>query len=114
MPQTWGIPVSEIQRGIRHGIRKINIDIDFRLAMTAIFRKVVQEDRREFDPRKFRKPAMEAMKILCRARFKDFGAAGHASSIKVTPPADMARLYRSGASTSRSPAPRPTGRLSRR
>ncbi len=97
MPQTWGVPVSEIQRGIRHGVRKINIDTDCRLAMTAIFRKVAQEDRREFDPRKFLKPAMEAMKVLCRTRFEDFGAAGHASSIKVTPLAEMARLYRSGA-----------------
>ncbi len=97
MPQTWGVPVSEIQRGIRHGVRKINIDTDCRLAMTAVFRKVAQEDRREFDPRKFLKPAMDAMKALCRTRFEEFGAAGHAATIKVIPLAEMAKLYRSGA-----------------
>jgi fructose-bisphosphate aldolase class II len=97
MPQTWGVPVSEIQRGIRHGVRKINIDTDCRLAMTAVFRKVAQEDRREFDPRKFLKPAMEAMRALCKTRLEEFGAAGQASSIKVKTLPEMAKLYRSGA-----------------
>jgi fructose-bisphosphate aldolase class II len=97
MPQTWGVPVSEIQRGIKHGVRKINIDTDCRLAMTAAFRKVAEGDRREFDPRKFLKPAMDAMKVLCRARFEEFGAAGHASSITAVPLAEMAKLYRDGA-----------------
>jgi fructose-bisphosphate aldolase class II len=97
MPQTWGVPVAEIQRGIRHGVRKINIDTDCRLAMTAAFRKVAMADRREFDPRKFLKPAMDAMQALCRARFEDFGAAGHAGSIKAAPLSEMARRYRSGA-----------------
>jgi fructose-bisphosphate aldolase class II len=97
MPQTWGVPVSEIQRGIKHGVRKINIDTDCRLAMTAIFRKVAESDRREFDPRKFLKPAMDAMKTLCQTRFEEFGAAGQAASIKVVPLAEMARRYRSGA-----------------
>jgi fructose-bisphosphate aldolase class II len=97
MPQTWGVPVSEIQRGIRHGVRKINIDTDCRLAMTAVFRKVAQQDRREFDPRKFLKPALEGMKAVCRARFEEFGTAGHASKIKVKPMSEMAKLYKSGA-----------------
>ncbi len=97
MPQTWGVPVSEIQRGIKNGVRKINIDTDCRLAMTAVFRKVANADRREFDPRKFLKPAMDAMKTLCQTRFEEFGAAGHAASIDVMPMAEMARLYRSGA-----------------
>jgi fructose-bisphosphate aldolase class II len=97
MPQTWGVPVAEIQRGIKHGVRKVNIDTDCRLAMTAAFRKVAMADRKEFDPRKFLKPAMDAMKDLCRARFEDFGAAGHAASIKVAPLAEMAARYRSGA-----------------
>jgi fructose-bisphosphate aldolase class II len=97
MPQTWGVPVAEIQRGIKHGVRKINIDTDCRLAMTAAFRKVADDDRREFDPRKFLKPAMDAMKTLCRARFEEFGAAGHAASIKPVPLAEMARRYRAGA-----------------
>jgi fructose-bisphosphate aldolase, class II len=97
MPQTWGVPVEEIQRGIEHGVRKINIDTDCRLAMTGQFRKVAQENSFEFDPRKFLKPAMDALKALCRRRFEEFGTAGHASRIKVVPLSEMARRYRSGA-----------------
>jgi fructose-bisphosphate aldolase class II len=96
MPQTWGVPVDEIVRGIRHGVRKVNIDTDCRLAMTAAFRKVAMSNRGEFDPRKFLKPAMDAMRDLCRERFEQFGTAGHAGSIKVMPLAEMARRYRSG------------------
>lgn len=97
MPQTWGVPVEEIVRGIRHGVRKVNIDTDCRLAMTAQFRKVGQANRSEFDPRKFLKPAMDAMRELCRERFEEFGTAGHASQIKVLPLAAMAKRYASGA-----------------
>ena len=61
MPQTWGVPVEEIQRGIKHGVRKINIDTDNRMAMTGQIRKVLAEHPGEFDPRKYLKPAMEAM-----------------------------------------------------
>ena len=82
MPQTWGVPVEEIVRGIRHGVRKVNIDTDCRLAMTAAFRKVAVQSRSEFDPRKFLKPAMDAMRELCRERFEQFGTAGNASGIK--------------------------------
>jgi fructose-bisphosphate aldolase, class II len=96
MPQTWGVPVEEIQRGIKHGVRKVNIDTDCRLAMTAQFRKVAQENLKEFDPRKFLKPALEAMQALCKQRFEDFGTAGNASRIKVIPIAEMAKRYRSG------------------
>src|SRR5476651_1400807 len=96
MPQTWGVPVDEIVRGIRHGVRKVNIDTDCRLAMTAAFRKVAAESRSEFDPRKFLKPAMDAMRDLCRERFEQFGTAGHASKIKVVPLAEMAKRYRAG------------------
>jgi fructose-bisphosphate aldolase class II len=96
MPQTWGVPVEEIVRGIRHGVRKVNIDTDCRLAMTAVFRKVGTQNRGEFDPRKFLKPAMDAMRDLCRERFEQFGTAGNASRIKVVPLADMARRYRTG------------------
>jgi fructose-bisphosphate aldolase, class II len=97
MPQTWGVPVEEIVRGIRHGVRKVNIDTDCRLAMTAAFRKVATQSKSEFDPRKFLKPAMDALRGLCRARFEQFGTAGHASHIKVVPLAEMAKRYRSGA-----------------
>src|SRR5882724_12472185 len=70
MPQTWGVPVEEIVRGIKHGVRKVNIDTDCRLAMTAAFRKVATQSKSEFDPRKFLKPAMDAMRDLCRERFE--------------------------------------------
>ncbi len=96
MPQTWGVPVEEIQRGIKHGVRKVNIDTDCRLAMTAQFRKVAQENLKEFDPRKFLKPALDAMQALCRQRFEDFGTAGNASRIKAIPLSEMAKRYRAG------------------
>ena len=73
MPQTWGVPVEEIQRGIKHGVRKINIDTDNRMAMTGEIRKVLTENPGEFDPRKYLKPAMEAMTKLCKQRFEEFG-----------------------------------------
>ncbi|UTD28089.1 class II fructose-bisphosphate aldolase [Bradyrhizobium sp. WD16] len=97
MPQTWGVPVEEIVRGIRHGVRKVNIDTDCRLAMTAEFRRVAAQNKSEFDPRKFLKPAMDALRDLCRRRFEQFGTAGQASKIKVLPLAAMARRYASGA-----------------
>jgi fructose-bisphosphate aldolase class II len=97
MPQTFGVPVEEIVRGIRHGVRKVNIDTDCRMAMAGQFRKVAMRDRREFDPRKFLKPAMDAMRDLCRARLEAFGAAGHGAKIKVIPMDEMARRYASGA-----------------
>ena len=97
MPQTWGVPVEEIRAGIKYGVRKVNIDTDCRLAMAGAFRKVAQENRSEFDPRKFLKPALEAMQQLCKDRFEDFGAAGQASCILPLSLAAMAERYRSGA-----------------
>jgi fructose-bisphosphate aldolase class II len=97
MPQTWGVPVEEIQEGIRHGVRKVNIDTDCRMAMTGQFRRVASEQPREFDPRKFLKPGMAALERLCAERFEAFGTAGHASRIKVIPLSDMARRYATGA-----------------
>jgi fructose-bisphosphate aldolase class II len=96
MPQTWGVPVEEIQRGIKHGVRKINIDTDNRMAMTGAIRKVLMENRAEFDPRKFLKPAMTAMGKLVEQRFNEFGAAGNASKIKPLPLSAMAKRYASG------------------
>ncbi len=96
MPQTWGVPVAEIQEGIRHGVRKINIDTNCRMAMTGQFRKVAMEKKAEFDPRKFLKPAMDAMEQLCAQRFEAFGTAGQASRIKVTSLAEMAAKYAAG------------------
>lgn len=96
MPQTWGVPVEEIRAGIRHGVRKVNIDTDCRLAMAAQLRRVATDDRAEFDPRRFMKPAMDALERLCRERFEAFGTAGHASRIRPLSLADMARRYASG------------------
>ncbi len=97
MPQTWGVPVEEIQRGIKHGVRKINIDTDLRLAAAAGFRRIADTRRSEFDPRKFLKAAMEGMEAICKARFEDFGTAGAASMITVKPMSEMAARYAAGA-----------------
>ncbi|MEI2386997.1 class II fructose-bisphosphate aldolase [Breoghania sp. JC706] len=96
MPQTFGVPVEEIERGIRHGVRKVNIDTDCRMAMTGQFRRIARENPAEFDPRKFLKPAMDAMRALCIDRFARFGAAGQASKIKPVPMSEMARRYAAG------------------
>jgi fructose-bisphosphate aldolase, class II len=96
MPQTWGVPVEEIVRGIRHGVRKVNIDTDCRMAMAGQFRRVATENPAEFDPRKFLKPAMEAMRDMCRDRFERFGTADNASRIKVIPMDEMAKRYAAG------------------
>jgi fructose-bisphosphate aldolase class II len=93
---TWGVPVGEIQRGIKHGVRKINIDTDNRMAMTGAIRKVLMENPGEFDPRKYLVPAMAAMKKLCMQRFEQFGTAGQADRIKPIPVAEMAKRYASG------------------
>ncbi len=96
MRQTWGVPVEEIVNGIKHGVRKVNIDTDCRIAITAELRRVAQETPGEFDPRKFLKPAMEAMREVCRQRFEQFGTAGNAQKIKVLPMSAMAKRYASG------------------
>src|ERR1700726_2560987 len=96
MRQTYGVPVEEIVRGIKHGVRKVNIDTDCRLAMTAELRRVAHETPGEFDPRKFLKPAMDAMREVCRERLEQFGTAGNASKIKVLPMSAMAKRYASG------------------
>ncbi|MDZ4095107.1 MAG: class II fructose-bisphosphate aldolase [Paracoccaceae bacterium] len=97
MPQTWGVPLEEIARGIRHGVRKVNIDTDCRMAMTGQFRRVATADPTEFDPRKFLIPAMKEMEALVRERFEAFGTAGQAQKIKVISLDDMAKRYASGA-----------------
>lgn len=96
MPQTYGVPVEEIERGIRHGVRKVNIDTDCRMAMAGQFRRIAMEYPAEFDPRKFLKPARDAMQVLCRDRFERFGTAGQASKIRVIPMDDMAARYAAG------------------
>ena len=95
MPQTYGVPVEEIVKGIKYGVRKVNIDTDCRLAITGQFRKVAQEKGDEFDPRKFLKPSMDAMEALCAERYEQFGTANQAPKIKVVPLAQMAKRYAS-------------------
>ncbi|WP_127902241.1 class II fructose-bisphosphate aldolase [Solirhodobacter olei] len=97
MPQTYGVPVEEIEKGIRMGVRKVNIDTDCRMAMTGQFRRVATQNPAEFDPRKFLVPAMKELEALCRDRFERFGTAGQASKIRPVSLDDMARRYASGA-----------------
>ncbi|MBE1295331.1 MAG: fructose-bisphosphate aldolase class II [Rhodobacteraceae bacterium] len=97
IPQTYGVPVEEIERGIKSGVRKVNIDTDNRMAITGQFRKVAQENPTEFDPRKFTIPAMEEMEKLCLDRFERFGTAGNASKIVPIDLDEMAKRYNSGA-----------------
>ncbi len=91
--QTWGVPVREIQEGIRHGVRKINVDTDNRLAMTGAVRRVLMESPEKFDPRDWLKPARAAMKQVCIDRMTAFGQAGHAGGIKPVSLKEMARRY---------------------
>ncbi|WP_407492997.1 class II fructose-bisphosphate aldolase [Pseudooceanicola sp. MF1-13] len=96
MPQTYGVPVEEIERGIKMGVRKVNIDTDCRMAMAGQFRKVAQEKPEEFDPRKFLIPAMKELETLCRDRFERFGTAGQADKIRPISLDDMASRYATG------------------
>jgi len=80
--QTWGVPVEEIQLGIRHGVRKINVDTDNRMAITGAIRRVLHDAPSEFDPRAYLKPARAAMKQVCIARMTAFGQAGQASRMR--------------------------------
>jgi fructose-bisphosphate aldolase class II len=91
--QTYGVPVEAIVEGIRHGVRKVNIDTDIRLAMTGAMRRAMARDPAEFDPRKFLKGALAAARDICRARFEAFGCAGQAPRIKPVPLERMARRY---------------------
>jgi fructose-bisphosphate aldolase class II len=94
MKETYGVPVEEIQEGIKHGVHKINIDTDIRLAMTAAIRKFFAENKSKFDPREYLKPAREAAKIICKARYEQFGCAGQASKIKPIALDKMAERYK--------------------
>jgi len=91
--ETYGVPVEEIQEGIRHGVRKVNIDTDIRLAMTGAMRRAMNRDRGEFDPRKFFKDATVAARDVCIERFEAFGCAGMASRIKPMPLDAAAQAY---------------------
>ena len=90
---TWGVPVDQIQLGIKFGVRKINVDTDNRLAMTGAIRKVLATAPEKFDPRDYMKPARDEMKKVCVARMTAFGQAGNAGKIKQISLADMAAVY---------------------
>ena len=90
---TWGVPVEEIQQGIRHGVRKINVDTDSRLAVTGAIRKVFAEEPGEFDPRMYLGPARKAMQEVVAQRMREFGQAGHAKDFEAKPLDDMRLLY---------------------
>jgi fructose-bisphosphate aldolase class II len=91
--ETYGVPVEEILEGIKHGVRKINIDTDIRLAMTGAIRRAMAKDPAEFDPRKYMKEAMLAAREICIARYEAFGCAGKAATIKPIPLEAMAKRY---------------------
>jgi fructose-bisphosphate aldolase, class II len=91
--ETYGVPVEEIQEGIKHGVRKINIDTDIRLAMTGALRRALAKDPSEFDPRKYMKDATAAAKEICKLRYEAFACSGKASKIVPLPLEAMADRY---------------------
>lgn len=97
IPETYGVPLAEIQQGIKHGVRKVNIDTDLRLASTAAIRKHMADNPAEFDPRKYLKESQEAMKKVVVERYEAFGTAGQADKIPPLALEDMFGQYASGA-----------------
>lgn len=96
IPETYGVPVEEIQQGIKNGVRKVNVDTDCRLAITGQIRRIFAENPAEFDPRKYLTPAREAMQKVCEDRYVQFGASGHGDKIKPIALAEMAARYAKG------------------
>lgn len=96
IPETYGVPIEEIQKGIKSGVRKVNIDTDNRLAITAAIREAAFKDPKNFDPRHFLKPSIKYMKQVCAERYDAFGTAGNATKIKQISLDDFAAKYASG------------------
>jgi fructose-bisphosphate aldolase class II len=96
IPETYGVPIKEIQEGIKHGVRKVNIDTDLRLACTGAIRRQLAKNPSEFDPRKYLGDAVKAMQDICKLRYEEFATAGKASKIKVLSMEKMHELYHSG------------------
>ena len=94
MGVTYGVPVEEIVEGIKHGVRKVNIDTDLRMASTGAIRRHLEQNKSNFDPRKFYKEAKVAMREVCKARFEAFGSAGNASKIKAKSLEEMISFYK--------------------
>jgi fructose-bisphosphate aldolase class II len=96
MGETYGVPVEEIQEGIKHGVRKVNIDTDLRMASTGSIRKHLHDNPANFDPRKYLKASRDAMKEICKARYEAFGTAGNGSKIKPITLETMFARYKAG------------------
>jgi fructose-bisphosphate aldolase class II len=96
IPETYGVPVEEIQKGIKSGVRKVNIDTDNRLAITAAVREALAANPKEFDPRHFLKPSIKYMQKVCSDRYHQFGTAGNASKIKQVSLDEFANKYAKG------------------
>ncbi|MBI3575563.1 MAG: fructose-bisphosphate aldolase class II [Gammaproteobacteria bacterium] len=96
MGQTYGVPVEEIVAGIKHGVRKVNIDTDLRMSSTGAVRKFLAENKKEFDPRKWLAAATKGMKEICKQRYQAFGCAGQASKIRVIGLEEMTKRYDKG------------------
>lgn len=96
IPETYGVPIEEIQKGIKAGVRKINVDTDNRLAMTGAIRKVLSENPSEFDLRAYMKEARASMEKVCEDRMIQFGQAGHASEVPIISLEQMAKDYIAG------------------
>ena len=96
IPETYGVPLKEIEEGIRHGVRKVNIDTDLRLASTGAVRRFLAKDPSEFDPRKWLKASTAAMKEIVKARYEAFGTAGRASLIRPIGLEEMSERYATG------------------
>jgi fructose-bisphosphate aldolase class II len=94
--ETYGVPIEEIQEAIKFGVRKINIDTDIRLAMTGAVRKFLAENPEKFDAREWLKPAREAAKVVCKARYQQFGCEGQAGKIKAQSLVQIAQRYAQG------------------
>jgi fructose-bisphosphate aldolase class II len=96
IPETYGVPIEEIQKGIKSGVRKVNIDTDNRLAITAAVREALAKNPKEFDPRHFLKPSIKYMQKVCAERYEAFGTSGNASKIKQMTLDEYAAKYAKG------------------
>ena len=97
IPETYGVPVEQVTEGIKHGVRKVNIDTDLRLAATGSIRRFLAQNPSEFDPRKYLKESLVAMRDICVARYESFGTAGNASKLRPLSLAAVQEAYISGA-----------------
>ncbi len=97
IPETYGVPVEQVTEGIKHGVRKVNIDTDLRLAATGSIRRFLAQNPSEFDPRKYLKESLTAMRDICIARYESFGTAGNASKLRPLSLAAVQEAYVSGA-----------------